>query len=547
MGVQGAPPGTTRRDPFARPSGTIPNDFHTPYPPFENYGTKQPKVDGRVDYDSSGRQTPRVGLRRIRRHGRDLPHGPGSVPLLDNASGAYAKVDYRGGGCGSRASSTSGTARPPASWRRAAGQPAVPELRRQELGHRRPEDPGASRAGTRSPTAATTGTTGASITMAPGAEEARPRSARYIQDEILLSDHFRWLVGGRVDKYNIPEKPGLLPRTALLVKPTPEQTFRLSYSRAYRAPSLFQNYLDTLVANRIDLGLLNPLLAGTLLHISPCTGLGNLDLEGADAGCLRGQLQREPGRGPGARHRRLLPDQQPERHDPDPDGFVHLAERRLRAGRFRRSCWMPWLPGTPSAPDWACRRCSVSRTSARFATRASRPASTPSPSATSACSPTTRGRRSRIRRTSRISKINLPPTHRFNAGLNFDYQRILGDVSVAYTVQGVLPRCLSVHVRRLHRALHGGQRRRRRPPRRRQRRVRGEGPEPGQRTGAEPPLRRPPEAADRRRTEAEAIAAPCLEPDDMVEVFPETPTTTSGFRANPTTFQQLRRSGLVQE
>jgi outer membrane receptor protein involved in Fe transport len=32
-----------------------------------------------------------------------------------------------------------------------------------------------------------------------------------------------------------------------------------------------------------------------------------------------------------------------------------------------------------------------------------------------------------------ISLLNLPPTHRFNAGLSFDYKRYLGNVSVGYT------------------------------------------------------------------------------------------------------------------
>ena len=59
-----------------------------------------------------------------------------------------------------------------------------------------------------------------SITMAPGADK-RDMAGAYIQDEILLSEHFRWVVGGRVDKYNVPENPVFSPRTAFLVKPTP--------------------------------------------------------------------------------------------------------------------------------------------------------------------------------------------------------------------------------------------------------------------------------------------------------------------------------------
>src|SRR5262245_6351513 len=42
------------QDPRPRPPGTIPNTFRTPYPPFANTGTSQPKFDARVDYDLTG-------------------------------------------------------------------------------------------------------------------------------------------------------------------------------------------------------------------------------------------------------------------------------------------------------------------------------------------------------------------------------------------------------------------------------------------------------------------------------------------------------------
>ena len=38
------------QDPLPRPTGTIPNSFNTPYPPYTNKGTAQPRFDARVDY-----------------------------------------------------------------------------------------------------------------------------------------------------------------------------------------------------------------------------------------------------------------------------------------------------------------------------------------------------------------------------------------------------------------------------------------------------------------------------------------------------------------
>ena len=37
----------TSQDPLPRPTGTIPNSFNTPYPPYTNKGTAQPKFDAR--------------------------------------------------------------------------------------------------------------------------------------------------------------------------------------------------------------------------------------------------------------------------------------------------------------------------------------------------------------------------------------------------------------------------------------------------------------------------------------------------------------------
>ena len=41
-----------------RPVGTIPNQYNTPYPPYPNTGTVQPKFDARVDYDFPDVRTP---------------------------------------------------------------------------------------------------------------------------------------------------------------------------------------------------------------------------------------------------------------------------------------------------------------------------------------------------------------------------------------------------------------------------------------------------------------------------------------------------------
>jgi outer membrane receptor protein involved in Fe transport len=82
----------------------------------------------------------------------------------------------------------------------------------------------------------------------------RDEGGAYVQDEIFLSDRFRWIVGGRVDRFDVLSKAVFSPRTTFLIKPRPSQTFRLSFNRAFRAPSLVNSFLDTSFLNTRPLG-----------------------------------------------------------------------------------------------------------------------------------------------------------------------------------------------------------------------------------------------------------------------------------------------------
>ena len=75
----------------------------------------------------------------------------------------------------------------------------------------------------------------------------------YAQDEMFLSDHFRWTVGARLDRFDYLNDVVFSPRTAFLIKPQENQTIRLSYNRAYRAPSVINNWLSTVIARPVDL------------------------------------------------------------------------------------------------------------------------------------------------------------------------------------------------------------------------------------------------------------------------------------------------------
>ena len=59
--------------------------------------------------------------------------------------------------------------------------------------------------------------------------------------------------GGRVDKFSSIDNAVFSPRTALILKPAQGHTFRLSYNRAFRAPSMINNNLDVTISNPLPL------------------------------------------------------------------------------------------------------------------------------------------------------------------------------------------------------------------------------------------------------------------------------------------------------
>ncbi len=80
------------------------------------------------------------------------------------------------------------------------------------------------------------------IILAPGAKD-RNEFGGYFQDEFFV-DKFRMTVGGRVDKFGNIDKAVFSPRVTAMYKPAADQSFRLSFNKAFRAPSAINNYLS---------------------------------------------------------------------------------------------------------------------------------------------------------------------------------------------------------------------------------------------------------------------------------------------------------------
>ncbi len=100
------------------------------------------------------------------------------------------------------------------------------------------------------------------ITLAPTAQD-RSELGAYAQDEIFL-DRVRLNIGGRVDKFGNLANAFFSPRLSANVKLAPEQAIRVSFNRAFRSPSVINNYLSANIVAPQDLSGLAPILPAPL-------------------------------------------------------------------------------------------------------------------------------------------------------------------------------------------------------------------------------------------------------------------------------------------
>jgi iron complex outermembrane receptor protein len=260
-------------DPFARPTGLIPGGS-TPYPDYVNTGTTQPKFDARADYDfPDGRQTLQLSGGIAGTEGV-MHTGIGPFDIDRGSVMGYWKANYTRD-----------------AWRAQVfmnvldgeagnlvsvgldGQPIPLNFNTKtfdaEIGH------------TRLVGGRHVLTYGGNLrlnrfdlTIAPG-ENSRTEGGAYLQDEFLPNDDWRFVLGGRIDAFSSIDNPVFSPRLAAIYKLRPAQSVRVSYNRAFRAPSMVNNHLDATLATPLPLGFVNPALG---VYLVPTLAVGNPEL-----------------------------------------------------------------------------------------------------------------------------------------------------------------------------------------------------------------------------------------------------------------------------
>jgi outer membrane receptor protein involved in Fe transport len=268
--------GYLSQDAMPRPFGTIPNRFNTAYPPFSNEGTSQPKFDVRVDYDLADGARVVFGGGLAGTEGI-IHSGIGPFDIDSDSRMSYFTARYQK--AGRRVAFFTNLLNGDAANLLTVGANGLPlplvfDTKTFDI-----EASDVRAAGTRHVFSfgGNFRRNTFDISLAPNGDD-RNEGGAYLQDEIFLSQHFRWVIGGRVDKFSSIDDPVFSPRTTFMVKPTPEHTFRVSYNRAFRAPSFINNHIETTIINQLNLGAINPLLAGQLFNF-PVGAAGNPDLK----------------------------------------------------------------------------------------------------------------------------------------------------------------------------------------------------------------------------------------------------------------------------
>jgi outer membrane receptor for ferrienterochelin and colicin len=418
------------QDPFSRPTGTIPCDRPavctvptTTYPPYTNTGTTQPKFDARVDYDypDGAKLSVTGGVA-----GTDgiMHTGIGPFDIQSGTVMGYGKVAYSNKAL--RASFFTnilhGDADNLLARNPLTGNPITFAFDTKTydfevsnvtpVGKRHAINYGGNLR-----------FNAYDLEIAPLADN-RTEFGVYAQDEMFLSDHFRLNLGARVDRFDYLHDVVFSPRSALLINPRDNQTILLSYNRAYRAPSVINNWLSTVIARPVDLRA----LGGPATYALPVNIVGNTDLteQSLDAYEI-GYTGMLPNRAVvsaafyvnNVKEEILFTEDASGRYTaanppanwPLPPAFINFiyAAGRTLPGRFTyENFGRSVQKGLELGVDTPVNHYVNAFVNYTYQ-------ATPDP------------------KDFDLSELNLPPKNRFNVGVSFNYQRYLGNFSVAYT------------------------------------------------------------------------------------------------------------------
>jgi outer membrane receptor protein involved in Fe transport len=266
-------------DAFARPTGLIPGTS-TPYPSFVNQGTTQPKFDTRVDYDAPEGRYKLVLAGGYAGTEGIIHTGIGPFDMNRGVGLGYATMRYTRNAL--RFSAFTNILNGDATALLSFGPNGLPipfsfntKTYDVEIGN-------VSLIGSRQVLSygGNFRYNNFDLSIAPRGDN-RTEGGAYVQDEIFVSELVRLNLGARVDKFDVVDGAVFSPRVALVLKPRPDHAVRLSYNKAFRSPSLINNYLDVTILNQLNfaqLASIHPIFTQLGTFTFPVTATGNEDL-----------------------------------------------------------------------------------------------------------------------------------------------------------------------------------------------------------------------------------------------------------------------------
>jgi len=242
--------GLLAQEALLRPVGNVPGSS-TPYPSFQNRGTTQPRLDARADYDFADRRSRIIVAGGITGTEGIIHSGLGPLDIQGGSTFKYGRVTYYRDRLKLQAFVNALDAEGPMLLLHGLdGRLLEPTFENQtydvefsnanDLGSRHLVSYGGNFRSNHF-----------DLSLAPLGSTRREGGA-YAQDRILLTDRTQLIVGTRVDRFTAVDKTVLSPRTAFIFKPQPNHTVRLSFNRAFRAPSFFNSFLQTRFLSQAD-------------------------------------------------------------------------------------------------------------------------------------------------------------------------------------------------------------------------------------------------------------------------------------------------------
>lgn len=234
--------GIQAQEPFLRPVGTVPGTS-VAYPPFENRGLGQTRLDARADYETPAKKEKLILAGGITSTEGIIHSGLGPLHILRGSTFKYGRLSFTRDTLKVQAFVNALDAEAPMLLLQGPeGRPIQSSFENQvydvELSHLRV-------IGTRHLLSygGNYRHNSFDLSLAPHGD-SRDEGGIYVQDEIFLSPRYQWIVGSRIDLFDVLDQAVVSPRTAFLVKPRVNQTIRFSINRAFQAPSFMNSFLD---------------------------------------------------------------------------------------------------------------------------------------------------------------------------------------------------------------------------------------------------------------------------------------------------------------